>query len=114
MDDKILTETNVPYVVYESAMTRAERNAKRLTVALIVSIVLMFLSNAIWLYQWCQYDYVTAGTDTVYQQDGEGVNIIGDRNEAVNGTAGYSSPGTPGEDKSGAACLAVYCPRPFA
>ena len=76
----------VPYIVHESAMARNERSLKRLVIALIVAIALIFASNAAWLYAWCQYDY--ASEETVYTQDGEGLNIIGDRNTAgiYNGT----------------------------
>ena len=71
---------SVPYIVHESAMARNERSVKRLVIALIVAIALIFASNAAWLYAWCQYDY--SSQDTVYTQDGEGVNIIGNRNTA--------------------------------
>lgn len=82
MDDK----TTVPYIVYESTTARNERTIKRLIIALLVSIVLLFASNAVWLWAWMQYDYT--GTETVYQQDGEGLNIIGNSNEAVYGATG--------------------------
>lgn len=74
----------VPYIVHESAMAQNERTVKRLVVALIVAISLIFASNAAWLYAWCQYDYSSTSTETIkeYQQDGEGLNIIGDRNTA--------------------------------
>lgn len=73
---------SVPFVVHESAMARNERTVKRLVIALIAAIVLIFASNAIWLYAWMQYDYSGEGTATEYKQDGEGLNIIGDRNTA--------------------------------
>ena len=72
----------VPYIVHESAMARNERTVKRLVIALIVAISLIFASNAAWLYAWCQYDYTSDETITEYKQDGDGLNIIGDRNTA--------------------------------
>ena len=64
----------VPYIVFESAQARAERNAKRLIVALIIAVALVFASNAAWLWAWMQYDYVsdstTTETITVDGQDG--------------------------------------------
>lgn len=69
---------NVPFVVYESAMTRAERHAKRLVIVLIMTIILLFISNGCWLYAWTQYDYI--GEEITYSQDGKGVNVIGDNN----------------------------------
>ena len=73
---------NVPYIVHEATMARMERHIKRLWIAVIVSVCLLFVSNAGWLYAWCQYDY--SSEETIYQQDGEGTNIIGDSNEVGN------------------------------
>lgn len=70
----------VPYIAHESAMARNERTVKRLVIAIATSIVLLFLANAAWLWAWLQYDYESS--ETVYTQDGEGLNIIGDGNEA--------------------------------
>jgi len=72
---------DVPYIVFESNMARNERQTKRLIIALAICVILIFLSNAIWLYAWCQYDYT--GTATTYTQDGEGLNIIGDSNDVT-------------------------------
>ena len=73
---------SVPYIVHESSMARVERQVKRGWIALIVAVCLLFVSNAAWLYSWCQYDY--SSEETIYQQDGEGTNIIGDSNEVDN------------------------------
>ena len=70
----------VPYIVHESAMARNERTIKRLVIALIVAVILIFASNAAWLYVWQLYDYTSEETVYTYQQDGRGINIIGDRN----------------------------------
>lgn len=79
----------VPYIVHESAMARNERSVKRLIVALIISIILLFVSILAWLYAWCQYDYTSEVETYTYQQDGKGLNIIGDSNEAgIYGTDG--------------------------
>ena len=73
---------SVPFIVHESSMARMERQVKRGWIALIVAVCLLFASNATWLYAWCQYDY--SSEETIYQQDGEGTNIIGDSNEVDN------------------------------
>lgn len=73
---------SVPYIVHESSMARMERQIKRLWIALIASVVLLFASSAIFTWAWMQYDY--SSEETVYQQDGEGTNIIGDSNEVDN------------------------------
>jgi len=78
MDNK-----DVPYIVYEGAMAISERHIKRLIVALIICIILLFASNILWLYEWCQYDYVDEIETTTYTQDGEGLNIIGDHNDVA-------------------------------
>jgi hypothetical protein len=81
----------IPYIVYESAEARSERTIKRLIIALIISVILIFGSNAIWLYEWTQYDYVTTDketeTDTTYTQDGGGINNIntGAQGDVTNG-----------------------------
>lgn len=68
----------VPYIVHESAMARNERHIRRLVIALIVAIVMIFATNIAWLIVWNSYEYV--GEATTYTQEGEGVNIIGDEN----------------------------------
>lgn len=62
---------------------------RRTFIALIVSIILLFLSNAIWLYAWMQYDYVveteSTQTDiTVDAKDGT-ANYIGNDGDIING-----------------------------
>lgn len=63
---------DVPFLVYESAQARAERTIKRLIIALIMTIILLFLSNAFWIHEWSQYDFETVS----YAQDGTGLNSI--------------------------------------
>ena len=77
---------NVPYIVHESSMARMERQIKRLLIALIVAIVLIFASNAAWIYVWCQYDY--SSEEIVVEQDakdGGNANYIGNDGDIVNG-----------------------------
>mgnify|MGYP007069965465 CR=1 FL=1 len=86
MEDNNMT---VPYIVYEGAMARFERHHRRLVIALIISIALVFISNAIWLYAWTQYDY-TSEDVTVDSTDGI-ANYIGGSGGIVNGT-NHSTP----------------------
>ena len=65
-------ERTVPYVVFEGTQVRHERTVKRLIIALLIAILLIFASNAIWLYAWCQYDY-TSTESTVEQQADNGI-----------------------------------------
>ena len=53
MDDKI------PYIAFEAEMARHERIIKRLLVALLVSVALLFASNAAWLWFFNQFDFET-------------------------------------------------------
>ena len=80
----------VPYIVHESVVARFERQAKRLWIALILAVIMVFASNAIWLYAWMQYDY--SNEEIVLQQDGEGTNIIGNSNEVDNSGAESNNP----------------------
>lgn len=67
---------SVPYIVYEGALARAERIIKRLWIALIVAIVAIVLCVGGFLLYLNQYDFASYD----YEQDGQGVNIIGDGN----------------------------------
>lgn len=66
----------VPYIVHESAMAREERKHKRLVTALIVAVLLIFASNALWLWAWTQYDYVVEETTVETTGDGH-ANYVG-------------------------------------
>lgn len=78
----------VPYFVFEGTLIRYERIIKKLIVALIIAIALIFASNAVWLYAWMQYDYSDSETKTVDVDGGlNGVaNYIGNDGDIENGT----------------------------
>ena len=57
-------------------MARQERHIKRLWIALLAAIVALVLTVGIFIWYLNQYDF----TSYDYQQDGEGLNIIGDGN----------------------------------
>lgn len=86
------SKSDIPFAAYEAGEVRHERRERRLWIALIVAIVFIFASNATWLYAWMQYEYVSE--ETVYTQDGQGTNIIGDSNE-VNHGAETDNQATP-------------------
>jgi hypothetical protein len=71
---------DVPYIVYEGSMARTERHIKRLVIALIVAIIMICISNLAWLCVWNSYEYVGDSDTITYTQDGEGNNVIGDKN----------------------------------
>lgn len=67
---------NVPYIVFETEIARQERHIKRLWIALLTAIVACVLIVGGFLLYLNQYDFKSYD----YQQDGQGVNIIGDGN----------------------------------
>lgn len=88
MEEKSVMEAYkepVPYIVYERTMARFERTIKRLMIVIIISIVVLFASNAAWLYTWNQYDYSEV---TVDSKDGGNANYIGTSGIISNGKSG--------------------------
>jgi hypothetical protein len=70
----------------ELAFAFLERMVKRLWIALIICIALIFASNAAWLYCWMQYDYSSEETIVdVNSDDGGNANYIGNDGDIVNG-----------------------------
>ena len=65
---------SVPYIVFEGEMARQERHVRRLWIALLAAIAAILLTVGIFVWYLNQYDFES------YQQDGEGVNIIGNMN----------------------------------
>lgn len=77
--------TTIPYIVHEGTMVRMERQIKRITVALIVTVILMFVSNALWLYAWTQYDYTSTQSVDIDGKQGN-ANYVENGGSIVNGT----------------------------
>ena len=78
------TVESVPYIVYESAQVRNERNIKRMLIALVLAVVMLFASNLVWLYAWFSYDYESIETVTVDGKDGV-ASYIGNDGSVYNG-----------------------------
>lgn len=80
-------KVNVPYIVYEGEQARMERHTKRLVIALVITILLMFASNALWLAAWMSYDYEsTEEIKTVKLDAKDGVaNYIGNNGDILDG-----------------------------
>ena len=49
-------DKSVPYIVFESEQARHERTVKRLVIALLISITMLFASNLAWLWFFNQFD----------------------------------------------------------
>ena len=85
MNDKEMI--NVPFVVYESATEKADRQQKRLIIIIAILIGLLFLSNVAWVIAWCSYDYVDEYTVDVDADDGGNANYIGGDGDINNGSS---------------------------
>lgn len=82
-----MTEHNdivIPYIAYEIAEAKNERLIKRLIIALIITIILMFITNVFWIYEFCSYDYLTE--ETTVDADCGTANYIGQDGDIVYGT----------------------------
>ena len=75
--NKSTAPENVPYIVHESAMARAERTAKRLWITILTLIFLLVGSNCLWLYYEMSFEDVVTTTTVEAEQDGAGINIVG-------------------------------------
>lgn len=62
-----MDDNKIPYIAFEAEMARHERTIKRLLIALVVAVALLFISNVAWLLFFNQFDYaidnVTQGTE---------------------------------------------------
>lgn len=74
---------SIPYIAHEAEVMRQEHGKKRLWIALLVTISLLFVSNMVWLYAWMSYDYVS--TVTVDGKDGN-ANYLNGKGDINNGT----------------------------
>jgi hypothetical protein len=72
---------SVPYVVHEATVARQERQIKRLWIALIVAISMLFASFALFVWYEAQFETIT------YEQNGEGINNVnyGEQGDLNNG-----------------------------
>ncbi len=75
-------------IAFERMQSKDERNDRWRNLTIIILIVLLVITNAMWLIAWNQYDYVQ--TDDSYSVDvdaGEGgnANFIGNNGDINNG-----------------------------
>lgn len=72
---------NVPYIVHESAMARAERNLKRLWILIIILVLLLVGTNIAWLVYESSFETVETSEEYHIEQDSEN----GNNNSIING-----------------------------
>lgn len=83
-----MDEQKVPYIVFEGEQARHERTVRRLILALLISVLLLFASNIAWLYFFNSFDIVT---ETVTQDtDTGGYNAFVGKNGAITNGASES------------------------
>ena len=63
----------VPYVVYSDTVANYHWVIKKLVIALVVTVFLMFASNLAWLFVFQSYDFSTEETVTTVDSEGEGI-----------------------------------------
>ena len=79
-------EKSVPYIVFEGTVARHERTIRRLIITIVIAILAIFASNAFWLYEWSQYDYMSYSEDVeVKSEDGGNANYLGYKGNIYNG-----------------------------
>lgn len=88
MNDK---PVSIPYIAYESSMSRMERTNKRLWIMCLILIVALLGTNIGWLLYERQWEYYETEITQEVEQDGSGVNII---------SGGDTSYGADGETDS--------------
>ena len=64
---------DVPYIVHEAELARAERTAKRLWITILLLIVLLVGTNGAWIWYQSQFEYCQT-TQEVTQESNHGDN----------------------------------------
>ena len=80
-------------IAFESMQAKDERNDRWRNIIIVLLIVLLVATNAMWLWAWNQYDYVDEYTIEA-EQDGEGINIVG------GGDVGYGADSKDNETEN--------------
>lgn len=87
---KVISQTpkDVPYNAYEVALARLDRVIKRMCVLVLSLIILLFVSNAAWIFYESQFEEIRI------EQDNESGynNFIGNDGDIHNGEADNNNP----------------------
>ena len=87
---KVISQTpkDVPYIVHEGALARLERVIKRMLVLVLSLIILLFVSNAAWIWYESQFK------ENRIEQDNESGynNFIGNDGDIYNGETDNNNP----------------------
>ena len=63
-------------IAFERMQAKDERNDIWRNRIIVLLIILLVVTNALWLYFWNQYDYVSEDYSIEAEQDGGGVNLV--------------------------------------
>ena len=80
-------------IAFERMQAKDERKDRWRNIIIVLLIVLLVATNAMWLWAWNQYDYVDEYTIEA-EQDGEGINIVG------GGDVGYGADSKDNETEN--------------
>lgn len=72
-------------IAFERMQSKDERNDKWRNLTIIILIVLLVITNAMWLWAWNQYDYVDDYTEIAVDDESD-VNYIGHNGDINNGS----------------------------
>jgi hypothetical protein len=72
-------------LAFERMQAKDERNDRWRNIIILVLIILLVVTNAMWLVAWNQYDYVDDYT-TLEADDGSDANYIGNDGDIYNGS----------------------------
>lgn len=88
---------DIPYIVYESEMTRLERIIKKQFIIILVTLALLVGTNALWIWYESQFEEVVTTEVTQDLDSGRGDAIINDgvHIDGEGKTDGQSNESTP-------------------
>lgn len=72
-------------IAFERMQSKDEKNDRWRNITVVLLIVLLVVTNAMWLIAWNQYDYVDDYT-SIEADDGGNANYIGRNGDIYNGT----------------------------
>lgn len=82
-------------IAFERMQAKDERNDRWRNIIIVLLIILLVATNAMWLWAWNQYDYVDDYSIEMEADDGSNANYIGNNGDITNGGKDQST-----EDKN--------------
>lgn len=88
-------------IAFERMQSKDERNDRWRNIIIIILIVLLVATNAMWLYAWSQYDYSQTDEFSVDLDAGDGgnANYIGNNGDINNGESNSNEKADTEPDK---------------